>query len=223
MKETLKRLSVEEKERQSSLVTRHLLNTNERFKNATHIALYLAMRHEEIDTIPLIETLLRNKDVWRKRVYVPHVPMSSKAAEATSPSDMVFYELKSIEQYKNEMSDDNKFKLRQFTSVDRLSPADPSTFELIIVPGLAFDTASPTVGGDGDNVGKRSERRVSRLGRGKGYYDRFLAKIPGCFTIGVGFTEQFLPLNNRISFKLPYDESRDVNLKEFVCDKLVSS
>jgi len=49
------------------------------------------------------------------------------------------------------------------------APVD--SLDLVLVPGLAF-----TLGGD-------------RLGRGKGYYDRFLATVT-CPTIGVCFAEQ---------------------------------
>lgn len=48
-------------------------------------------------------------------------------------------------------------------------------FDLIVVPGMAFDKAG------------------HRLGRGKGYYDRFLAKHPQVYTIGLCFDFQLLP------------------------------
>ena len=52
---------------------------------------------------------------------------------------------------------------------------DPSTIDLVFVPGLAFTS-------DG-----------RRLGQGGGFYDRFLPLLrPGCLTIGVGFVEQLV-------------------------------
>lgn len=45
-------------------------------------------------------------------------------------------------------------------------------FDLIVVPGMAFDAEG------------------HRLGRGKGYYDRFLAKHPNTPTIGICFDFQ---------------------------------
>lgn len=48
-------------------------------------------------------------------------------------------------------------------------------FDLIVVPGMAFDRAG------------------HRLGRGRGYYDRFLARHPQVYTIGLCFDFQLLP------------------------------
>jgi 5-formyltetrahydrofolate cyclo-ligase len=48
--------------------------------------------------------------------------------------------------------------------------------DLVIVPGVAFD------------------KKGNRLGRGKGYYDRFLKKLPKTTTsVGLGFDFQILP------------------------------
>ncbi len=52
---------------------------------------------------------------------------------------------------------------------------DPSSVDVVVVPGLAFTT-------DGH-----------RIGQGGGWYDRFLAGIgPDTVTIGVGFREQLV-------------------------------
>ncbi|NBB90948.1 MAG: 5-formyltetrahydrofolate cyclo-ligase [Spirochaetes bacterium] len=54
-------------------------------------------------------------------------------------------------------------------------PGTAAESALVIVPGLAFD------------------RERYRLGRGRGYYDRFLASGLGCFsTVGVCFEEQLV-------------------------------
>lgn len=58
---------------------------------------------------------------------------------------------------------------------EHCAPVEVEDLELVFVPGLAFD------------------RLGWRLGRGKGFYDRFLNMLPEtCHTIGVCFTFQLL-------------------------------
>ena len=52
---------------------------------------------------------------------------------------------------------------------------DYSQIEVAIVPGMGFDS------------------RCNRLGRGKGYYDRFLPLLPNAYKIGVCFDFQKMP------------------------------
>ncbi len=55
-------------------------------------------------------------------------------------------------------------------------PIKLKKIELVIVPGVAFD------------------KKGNRLGRGKGYYDRFLGQLPrDTATIGLAFDFQILP------------------------------
>jgi 5-formyltetrahydrofolate cyclo-ligase len=63
---------------------------------------------------------------------------------------------------------------------------------LIIVPGLAFD------------------RQKNRLGRGKGYYDRFLVRIKKaaartCCVVGICFSEQLFPALPYVGNDVPMD------------------
>ena len=51
---------------------------------------------------------------------------------------------------------------------------DYATIDVAVVPGIAFDAQG------------------HRLGRGKGYYDRFLAKIPDVYKIGLCFSWQIV-------------------------------
>ncbi len=83
----------------------------------------------------------------------------------------------------------NEIELRTFTGTGQLQP-DPQfgineptgevftnfdKIDIIIVPGVAFDS------------------RCYRLGRGKGFYDRYLRKVNSVLTIGVCFDHQMLP------------------------------
>ena len=53
-------------------------------------------------------------------------------------------------------------------------PANENEIELAIIPGVAFD------------------RKGNRLGRGKGYYDRTLDRLPGAYRIGICFGFQLV-------------------------------
>lgn len=59
---------------------------------------------------------------------------------------------------------------------EHLRPISVESLDLVIVPGLAFDEAG------------------NRLGRGMGYYDRFLSQLPkNVPTIGLAFDFQMIP------------------------------
>ncbi len=63
-----------------------------------------------------------------------------------------------------------------------------STIETAIIPGMSFD------------------RNNNRLGRGKGYYDRFLTKIPQAYKIGICFDFQKFEEIPTGEFDLPMNE-----------------
>jgi 5-formyltetrahydrofolate cyclo-ligase len=76
-------------------------------------------------------------------------------------------------------------------------PISPLLIDLIVVPGLAFDAAG------------------RRIGRGGGYYDRFLARLrPDTFKVGLAFDEQIVD-------EVPVDDW-DVNVDSVVTDRRVT-
>lgn len=100
---------------------------------------------------------------------------------------------------------DAEMTIHEYTGKESLQPSEPygilepTTPELSIincqlsiavVPGMAFD------------------RQGHRLGRGKGYYDRFLSQIPNIYKIGVCFPFQMLE-------SIP-SESTDVVMDEVI-------
>ena len=64
---------------------------------------------------------------------------------------------------------------------DNIRRVDLNQLDLLLVPGIAFDKAG------------------NRLGHGKGYYDRFLKKVPYTYSLGLSYNFQiidFLPISN---------------------------
>ncbi|MEK9160390.1 MAG: 5-formyltetrahydrofolate cyclo-ligase [Patescibacteria group bacterium] len=75
---------------------------------------------------------------------------------------------------------------------DTATPAQPEEMDLIVVPGLAFDT------------------RGHRIGYGKGHYDKLLKSTKG-YKVGLAFAEQVIET-------VP-DEAHDVPLDLIITDK----
>ena len=73
----------------------------------------------------------------QQHIYVPHIEADAKRDE------MCFFELKSMDQYNNEMNVANRFGLRQFNEPAKLSRVDVGLFDLVVVPGLVFELAKP--------------------------------------------------------------------------------
>ena len=67
---------------------------------------------------------------------------------------------------------------------------DYDSIDVAIIPGMAFD------------------KQGHRLGRGKGYYDRFLSKIPKVYKIGLCFSWQLVD-------EVPCDE-HDIIMDEII-------
>lgn len=98
---------------------------------------------------------------------------------------------------------DTEMEVRRYTGKDDLQEGafgimeptgalytDDEKIDVAIVPGMAFDP------------------KGHRLGRGKGYYDRFLAKVPFIYKIGVCFP-------SRLMDEVPADEY-DILMDEII-------
>lgn len=78
-------------------------------------------------------------------------------------SSMEFYQVASLKDFA-----EGAFHLMEPIGCDKMHAADA----LVFVPGLAFDAHG------------------SRMGYGKGYYDRYFARYPGCRKIGICYNMQ---------------------------------
>ena len=117
-----------------------------------NIALFASLEME-IDTFPLIEELLKEG----KNIYLPK----------TRGKEMDFYLIHSLDEL---VESKDKYKVKE---PSKGKPADPSIFDIIICPGVAFD------------------RSNNRMGHGQGYYDKYLSRCPA-YKIGLCYKEQLL-------------------------------
>lgn len=153
-----------------------------------------------------ISVYLNMDDEIRTHPIVEHIFQSGKMCfiPRYSKTDMVMVHLKSMEDLKS-LPKTNWNILQPLETDQREDALETGGLDLVIVPGLAFSKT-------GD-----------RMGRGKGYYDRFLsicrAKNKNLFTVALAFKEQIVeniptePHDTKIDLVLfPEDPSNnDVN------------
>ena len=144
-----KQHTAEELQRQSVAVMQKLAE-HPRFRAAERVMLYASLP-DEVETLAFIES-------WRHRktIVLPTVV----------GDDIIPVEL----------ADTTVFAEGDFHIPEPQNHPYTGDFDLIVVPGMAFDM-------DGN-----------RLGRGRGYYDRFLAIHPEVYTIGLCFDFQLVPV-----------------------------
>lgn len=73
-----------------------------------------------------------------------------------------------------ELSSETDFAVGDFNILEPQNEPYKGSYDLIVVPGVAFD------------------RKGNRIGRGKGYYDRFLCKHQNVTKIGICFDFQLI-------------------------------
>jgi 5-formyltetrahydrofolate cyclo-ligase len=149
MRSRLSELSIETMREESQLVWDRLFQLDV-YKQARSVGVFLSMPKGEI----LTDALLADAVDKKKRIYVPQV------GENFEKSDM---ELVHVDVHKNFVSPQNwpknRWGIPEPPSDSLLQAAKPGDLDLVIVPGLAFD------------------EHANRLGQGKGYYDRFIARM----------------------------------------------
>ena len=158
-------ISADERQKREEILHNNLFSMPE-FLEAKSVMLF-ANLPDEIDTFSLIDKCF----AMGKRVYLPVINGDDMTiAEFTGEYRVGRYDIK--EPVINKLGiKDSVPELVDVLLTDR--EKGPEHFDFILVPGVAF---SPN---------------GYRLGRGKGYYDKFLSKYSNLFTVGVCFREQF--------------------------------
>eukprot|EP00984_Skeletonema_dohrnii_P037309 scaffold39280_cov266-Skeletonema_dohrnii-CCMP3373.AAC.1 len=167
------------------------------YEAASSIGFFLSMPFGEIQTRDAIQRMV-NKD--GKTLYVPRVGMNFELCDmdlvrCDSNCDSSNLEGKLF-------FDDwptNKWNIPEPPTINS-NIATPGDIDLLIVPGLAFDC------------------NLHRLGQGKGYYDRFIAKMNAAtdtnekmLLVGVCLEEQFLE-----------DETIPISDHDFIMDMVLT-
>lgn len=183
----LKALTDDELQTQSERVWQRLFAMEE-YQTAKSIGLFLSMPKGEIRT----EMAIADASKAGKAIYVPEVGKNFEQADMDllkvpihANSEELFYH----------HWPRNKWGIPEPPPNLELPAAAPGDIDLIIVPGLAFD------------------HQGDRLGQGKGYYDRFIARMcagahaPRLIAVGLEcqLVDEHIPTND-------YDRRMDMVL-----------
>lgn len=141
------------------------------YKQADRLSIYLSMPKGEIFTRAIVLDALREG----KRVFVPYVYATTSSATHESKSIMTMVSLESKEEYESLRPDAWGIPTVGEATIDEREViggnheicldvanrgrSSEKSLDLVVMPGLAFD------------------KRLARLGHGKGYYDVFLQKL----------------------------------------------
>lgn len=96
--------------------------------------------------------------------------------------ELKLYELQALSELKTGMLDILE------PDPSKARPANPKDVDLVVVPGLAFD------------------EKKQRLGRGAGFYDRFLLTAPRAYKVALAFSFQLFPEIPQEAHDHPLDE-----------------
>ena len=214
----LKGLSVQEQQEESDLMTRAFISLPE-WRNSSDVLLFLSM-HNEIDTQGLVrEAIAEEKRIWAPRLHGEEmefhliwdggVTKASNLSVSQPTTQNNMQELPSIQdlpglEYNPYGIWEPRNSAPAFTidhcsgkkSGNRKNNAEKTELCIIVTPGLAFD------------------RSGHRLGRGKGFYDKWLDRFRQSLTsriilpVGIGFSVQLVEA-------VPFDE-HDIPLPRLI-------
>lgn len=141
------------------------------YKQANRLSIYLSMPKGEIFTRAIVLDALQEG----KRVFVPCIYATASLTTHESKSGMTMVSLQSKEDYESLRPDAWGIPTPDATTIgrreviggnheldfdeDNKGSSSKKCLDLVVMPGLAFD------------------KRLKRLGHGKGYYDGFLQKL----------------------------------------------
>ncbi|CAI6090048.1 hypothetical protein V2G26_006494 [Clonostachys chloroleuca] len=195
MKEKLSTVSQESVRLQSRQIFESLQDFQP-YKDARRVSIYLSMPAAEIQTDAIVRHALREG----KQVFVPYLHKSPLETPDTPARVMDMVHLKNLQDYDSLKRDSwgipsidpaTVHERQRILGGPGVHHSDKSTLDLILVPGVAFDT---------DEAGA-----IRRLGHGKGFYDFFLNRYmekAGENTLrlyGLALTEQFIPDSSELS------------------------
>ena len=165
----LKRKNILNKEEKSEIIFQKIIH-HEKYISSKGIAFYKNLK-DEVSTQKLINYSLK----IGKKVFLPKV----------EDNQLIFYQI-----FPNEKFIKSEFHVEEPIG-DKSHKMDEKNLDLVIVPGVAFDSS------------------LHRMGFGKGYYDRFL-KDKRVYKIGICFHEQYTDI-------IPFDEN-DILMDEVIMD-----
>jgi 5-formyltetrahydrofolate cyclo-ligase len=165
------------------------------FQNARAISVYLSMPTGEISTQGIVHSAFHQG----KKVFVPYTYKMKKSLDNWPTSIMDMVQLESLADYQSLQPDNwgiptpsaesiegrpNAFGGKGKSEGDQEFPHSEEGLDIVVMPGMAFD------------------RRLERLGHGKGYYDFFL--------------QRYLHHAQKIKSKMPFLGKHDVFFGMFV-------
>lgn len=146
------------------------------YQSAKSVGLFLSMPKGEIDTDPALKHAMNNG----KKIYVPEVGQNFEQAHMELREVMIDDSIRKEGDVFHKDWPRNKWGIPEPPADMPNIPAKPGDIDVLVVPGLAFD------------------RQGDRLGQGKGYYDRFIARMCGepdkkaPFLVAVGLSAQIV-------------------------------